>query len=227
MNRIVQNTFDPIIMSPQCQQRIEEAIQSAAKQSTPVLHLRPIAITACLILILAAVFNPFTAKAAEHAIQSLVDLLKQPGTQVSYESPDGMLSIDLHVKDGVVISDSGPHYLTGAPYYLKESEGRLFFVANMEYIDITDLISEDIPFTYIYKDADGFTHYIAVGGTYSPDPDMNDVGYGEWISYADHSEQTKYGKGWMGGYCDHHWDPETGEDRKWLQVAKDEMGIPW
>ena len=227
MKKITQNTFDPIVMSPQCQQRIEDAMQSAPKRSKPVLHLRPVAITACLILILLAAFNPFTVKATERAIQSLVDLLNHPGTQVSYESPDGMLNIDLHVKDGVVISDSGPHYLTGAPYYLSEADGRLYFVANLEHIDITEMISEEIPFTYIYMDPDGFTHYIAVGGTYSPDPDINDVGYGEWISYVENAEQTKYGKGWMGGYCDHHWDPETGEDRKWLQVAKDEMGIPW
>lgn len=227
MKIITQNTFDPIVMSPQCQQRIEGAMQSAAKRSTPGLHLRQVAITACLILVLVVVFNPFTVEAAGSAFQSLVDLLKQPGAQVSYKSPDGMLNIDLHVKDDVVISDSSPHYLTGAPHYLNEANGRLYFVANMEHIDITELISEEIPFTYIYMDSDGFTHYIAVGGSYSPDPDMNNVGYGEWISYVKNSEQTKYGKGWMGGYADHYWDPETGEDRKWLQVAKDEMGIPW
>ena len=227
MKKITQNTFDPIVMSPQCQQRIEDAIQSAAKRPAPVLHLRLVAIAACLVLMLAAVFNPFTVAAAERAIQSLVDLLKQPGAQVTYESPDGMLNIDLRVEDGDVISDPGPHYLTGAPYYLNEADGRLYFVANMEHIDITELISEEIPFTYIYMDTDGFTHYIAVGGSYSPDPDTSNVGYGEWISYVENSEQTKYGKGWMGGYADHYWDPETGEDRKWLQVAKDEMGIPW
>ena len=44
-------------------------------------------------------------------------------------------------------------------------DGRVYFIANGENIDITDKFSPEEPFTYIYTDGKLITHYIAIGDT--------------------------------------------------------------
>lgn len=44
-------------------------------------------------------------------------------------------------------------------------DGRVYFTANGENLDITDQFSEEEPFTYIFTDSHLLTHYIAIGGT--------------------------------------------------------------
>ena len=44
-------------------------------------------------------------------------------------------------------------------------DGRVYFIANGEKVDITGRFSEEEPFTYIFTDSHLLTHYIAIGGT--------------------------------------------------------------
>lgn len=75
------------------------------------------------------------------------------------------------------------HFADKEPIVLKD--GRIWFIANNEHIDITDLIDEETP--YIYDGCDpenGITDYIIVGGT----PEN----YG-WFEHLDHPDAPFYG----------------------------------
>lgn len=53
----------------------------------------------------------------------------------------------------------------GAEEVLRVEEGnRLMFVADGQYIDITDLVDENTPYIYSYENSNGDTCYIAAGG---------------------------------------------------------------
>jgi len=115
--------------------------------------------------------------------------------------------------------------------YLKENNGRLIFRCNLEIIDITDVISMDNPFTYIYT-VDGIIHYIAVGGDYDPETGLDGVGYCEWLRDANKMEagiaDGDIHAGWLGGNGGRiHYDSETGTHAVWYAKAIIEMDIPW
>ena len=93
-------------------------------------------------------------------------------------------------------------------------EGRLWFTANGECVDITDQISEKKAYIYDYKDNQGIIHYLIVGG--QP----------ETFGYAEFTYDETQNPGWVGGYFQ---SGKVGEpiDPDWLQNAKKELNIPW
>ena len=101
----------------------------------------------------------------------------------------------------------------------------LYFNTNGEMLDITDLISDDEAFTYVYAE-NGIIHYIAVGGCYTPGSNSLDgVYYGYW--YRDEADAEAPLSGWLGGNCSGHWSNAKNDYFGWYLQACDEFGIPW
>lgn len=99
-------------------------------------------------------------------------------------------------------------------------DGRVFFTANGEYLDITEEFSEEEPFTYIFTDRHFLIHYIAIGGT------AENPGHLEMVYTAWDSGLTDFVSG--GGI--NTWNKETEERYGWEQRAKEifePYGVYW
>lgn len=90
-------------------------------------------------------------------------------------------------------------------------DGKLYFTANGENIDITDKISDTRAFTYSFSDEQG-TYYLIVGG------ELESFG---WAEFDQDTDGNWIGGNFAGG--------EVGEDTNplWLENAKAELGVPW
>ena len=66
----------------------------------------------------------------------------------------------------------------GQPTIIALEEGRLWFVATGERIDVTDLVDEATPYVWTQRQEDGSLHYIVVGGT------PEDYGWAEGVKFA-------------------------------------------
>ena len=72
---------------------------------------------------------------------------------------------------------------------IKVEEGnRLFFTADGEYTDITDLVDENTPYIYSYVNTEGYTCYVAVGGA------AGDYGYFNLYPIGDSGEWNLDGR---------------------------------
>lgn len=133
-------------------------------------------------------------------------------------------------------------------------DGRLFFLLNSERIDITDQISEDVPYIYNNSDPDaGVTDYVILGGT------PEHYGAFEWVVTPDpftyegenapHHEGAEEGVAYAYSYDSYEWVADDYEDGyiqsashlglgtvawhegemipAWLLSAMEELGIPY
>ena len=95
--------------------------------------------------------------------------------------------------------------------------GRLYFIANGENIDITDECSAEKAFIYTIQDNSGFYHHIIIGGT------PENWGYQIFIQ----NPKGDYG-GWVGGEGTNHLDPDNDWDPYgWVLDAAEKLDIPW
>ena len=234
MNNKIYSVFDDIHMTDACQDNILTAIAHNA----PTLTFKPnlgrlTASAACLMTVLLLLCNPTVVAALENAFFSVLEkyteVRNDESTVVRYQSPDGKFyTEDIYRADGTFIIGQGRNDLTKTPEWYVEQNNRVYFAGNGEWIDVTDQISLETPFTYIYTDQGGIIHYIAIGGIYNPDPELCNVGYAEWYYDPEFVDESREIQGrWVGGYCDNYWNKDTGDDWPWLAKAKKEMGIPW
>lgn len=223
--------FDRVTMPAECENRIYASIQQS-KQPTKHKpnYLRIAAVTACLIAVILLLPNSTVAEALEKIFSpGLQKEISQNNeeTTVIYRSPDGKFTDTSIYHENGAVSGHGHNNLLVAPEWYLEQDDRVYFTANGEWIDVTDLIDLDTPFTYIYTDQSGIIHYICIGGAYDPDPEVSNVGYAEWYYDPDSVNAIGVKGDWIGGYADNHWNKETNNDWPWLQKAKEIMGIPW
>lgn len=230
MEKLIKNAFNDAVMPNSCSERIEKALTSNTKKPRHVWRLLSAVAAACLLVVIMIAGNPGIAKALEIKVAEIAAYFGFSGNVTStYRSDDGNYTI---VKGR---TPEGYNYATGSydtgstPGWLSEVNGRLYFTGNQENIDITDLISNDDAFTYSYTDSRGILHYIAVGGVYDPDPELNDIGWGEWMRKALEVEANPDAiyAGWIGGYGSNHWNNETDDYYGWYASALEIMNIPW
>lgn len=88
-------------------------------------------------------------------------------------------------------------------------DGRLYFIANGENIDITDQISDTQAYTYSFSDEQG-TYYLVVGGK------PESFGWAEFDFDANGE--------WVGGTFE---GGEGSSNPLWFENAKAELGVPW
>ena len=99
----------------------------------------------------------------------------------------------------------------GSPVELRD-DGRLYFVADGQNLDITDQCSYTTPYVYECADSDGNRHVFIVGG----DPDA--IGYAEFI--WDTNGQVQGGSAQLG-------TSGGTDDAPWLDAAKSQFNLPW
>lgn len=233
MKDTIRSEFDKISMPQDCGDRILTAMHENKKRAN-VQHcfVRVTAAAACLIAVTLLLSGPTVVEALEHAVTSVLEVFTEKtddGTvTVRYNSSDGKFQAwDEYDESGDQIISGGRNNLEITPEWYVEQGDRVYFAGNGEWIDVTDLISMDTPFTYVYTDQGGIIHYICIGGACGPNPELWNVGYAEWYYDPDHVDANGIVGHWIGGYADNYWDKETDDDWPWLQKAKADMGIPW
>ena len=105
----------------------------------------------------------------------------------------------------------------GAPTIITLEEGRLWFVATGERIDVTDLVDEATPYVWTRWLEDGSLHYIIVGGT------PEDYGWYEGIKLPD-------GSGGGSGMPHSRTDLSTEEQLRrpaWLEKGETQVRELW
>lgn len=99
-------------------------------------------------------------------------------------------------------------------------DGRVYFVANGEELDITEEFSEEEPFTYIYTDRMFMEHYIAIGGT-AENPGWLEMVHTSW-------KEKPYS--FVCGTGINTWNNEADERYGWETKAKEifeEYDVHW
>ncbi len=90
-------------------------------------------------------------------------------------------------------------------------DGRMIFAVNGEHIDITDQVSETVPFLYQYTDEEaGVIHYWIIGKN-GPEPEH--YGFAEYLQPTDGE--------WTGGYVAR----TDNNEAPWLYAAWEELGF--
>ena len=90
-------------------------------------------------------------------------------------------------------------------------DGRMIFVVNGERIDITERVSETVPFIYQYTDEEaGVIHYWIIGKN---GPELEHYGFAEYIQPTDGE--------WTGGYIAR----TDNNEAPWLYEAWEELGF--
>ena len=90
-------------------------------------------------------------------------------------------------------------------------DGRMIFVVNGERIDITERVSETVPFIYQYTDEEaGAIHYWIIGKN---GPELEHYGFAEYIQPTDGE--------WTGGYVAR----TDNNEAPWLYAAWEELGF--
>ena len=205
MENRVKEVYGQIRMPERCSQRIEEAMRNeqAGTSKTPAGYRRfrgpAVALAAVLLLVL--VNGTAYAYTGEGIISRILSFA---GNAIFTESED---------EEGNMVSSAALDTANAtAPAVYKD--GRLWFTANGENIDITEQISDSQAYIYDYRDGQGIKHYLILGG----DP--------ETFSYAEFLYDENKNPAWVGGYFT---SGKVGEtiNPVWLENAKDKLGIPW
>lgn len=226
MNTKLVEAFRTIHMPQDCIQKIEEdLIRHNKSHSRCRRAYRPVAVSLCLIILLLC-FSPTAVRALEAMFCSL-----SAGTayvdKSFYYYNDGKHILEGHHKwESVCEAAAASSSASILSASLKE--GKLYFTANEEKIDISQQISYEIPFTYIYTDQANITHYIAVGGDYSAETGLKYVGILEFLQYRpeeDTNSETTL-SGWMGGYSENYCDSQ-GTAYPWVTEAFERLQIPF
>ncbi len=90
-------------------------------------------------------------------------------------------------------------------------DGRMIFVVNGERIDITEQVSETVPFIYQYTDEEaGVIHYWIIGKN---GPELEHYGFAEYLQPTDGE--------WTGGYVAR----TDNNEAPWLYAAWEELGF--
>lgn len=107
---------------------------------------------------------------------------------------------------------------TLADSFAQLRDGRLWFSANGEEIDITEKIGEDKPFYYTYTDGSGFIHYMAVAYSGS----LENFGIYEFMKEMKDDQEK-----WVTGTGRNFLNPETEERYPWVDLVWEEFDVPW
>ena len=228
MEKKLVSAFDQAVMPESCARRIENKLaeKSAAPsryEEVPMAESRfgwlaPVAAVLALVLAVG-----FVLPRMQQATDALAEVpaeseAKLGETEYSEEVLQVMEELEsgLRYKEGRVAYsyvpnedgvnwDNAAFWDTGAYHtpFTDCIDGRVYFIANGENIDITDQFSPEKPFTYIYTDRKLITHYIAIGDT----PD--NTGYFEITQKS--WDTSMYGQ--MGGVGGKYWF--RGEDDSW------------
>lgn len=250
MEKRIQDAFDQVTMPDACVKKIEARLGSPAPASGPRYTAEPTpvhtrqgwmtgiaAAAVCLALMLAALGTlpqentpqltevPTTAVTeATDAAEETLPVYDEATLQAIQALEQGFV-----YTEGKTIYSIGPNAENvdtkytdpkGHSPFTEYIDGRVYFVSNGENLDITDLFSEDEPYTYIYTDSRLLTHYIAIGGT------PEHIGYLEMVQASWDSSPG----GFICGGSTNTWNSEAEARYGWETKAKEifePYGVYW
>lgn len=237
MEQKIRDVYDKIHMPEKCVERIEDAMaQKTGRKRSSVVWLRPALAGLVLMFGVWMMSNPDIVMAVEGTFAQIVSRLSgnrdNASTRKELEGDSLLVNEALNnpVEDPAweqaweKIQNIGP-----VPGRLREKDGRLIFMAGLEILDITGSFSEEEPFTCVYTDASGLTHYVIIGGTYDPQGDWKrEIGWAEYFYDEDLANaEGSPSNGWLSGRAENHFDCGTEEYYGWYVKGKEELGIPW
>lgn len=215
MERNIHEYFESQTMPEELSRRIEQSLNAHPRMARRPRWVRVAAVAASLVLVLVMAFSgEITTAFAE-----VYDFFIHPQSPEE-TSPLGRIGYDAYVTYGDIIdiNANGEAISTGDPAEVRD--GRLYFIANGEDIDITDLCSMDTAFIYVMQDRTGTLHYIFVGGR----PD--NWGYGSIMKKPGNLRNPE-GE-WIGGGGHNHCGRESNwEPYGWYLDAKEKIGHPF
>lgn len=228
MENTIKEAFVNVKMSDACEAKILNSFQT--RPGKPLWIRFAVAATVCLLTLTLLFTNPGIVQALGNALESVgktISELFHHGV-----SPNKHYTVyvtepaETETAPSGESSPSGGNYFVTVPQWLEVRDDGLYFRANGEEIEIGNLITEEIPFTYVYTD-NGITYYIVVGGTYAADGTPFDgVGWALWRQDAKVAE-TDPTAAWQGGFAAGVYDTETGEGCVWYQEGKRILGVPY
>ena len=223
VERKVIDFFDNEIMPDDCVRRIENALEpQAVPTRRNVVRLRRILATAAILVCLSILTVSGIGLSRQGGNIPLESI--QLSTRNAYHRLFGLETrsrAELEAQKAqdeeraerlrIALKNPGP--------LAEVRDGRLYFIAHNEDIDITDLCSPDEVFLYTYTDEQGFLHYIGIGGT----PERwgcSEVMYDTLNPYSPSG-------GWVGGSGSGHWDNQADEPYGWYVQFKELTGHPY
>ena len=217
MERKLKVFFETQTMPEDCAQKI--ATQMTRHPKPMIQWRRCTAAAAAMLILVLAVFNVDAISTRAASIWDEIATALKP--EVAEELYKEVGKVDEGVYNGYgnleyseingVSSGSW-----GGADFVEVFEDRLIFTGNGEYIDITDLCSEEEAFIYTLDSGNGTIHYLCVGGT------PENYGYCEFI-YVPTVKQP-----WKGGGGSNHLDRNNDwEPYGWFVDVKDTLGHPY
>lgn len=184
---------------------------------------RRCAIAVATLVLVLAMFNAEAIRVKAQEIRGfVVNALSPEATPVGWVEEDVYISFRGSASSGSLARAAyalEKHLNNQEVHFAEVRDGRLYFIANGEDIDITDQCSMDTAFIYVVEDSFGYIHYLCVGGT----PEY--WGEEEHIyNPALGTEITAWDNG--GGY--NTWDYNTENSRwPWVYDARNRTGYPF
>lgn len=227
MEQKLTKAFNAVHMEEKCMKKVEDAMNSKSENrySTRPAWCRIATAAACLVLVAACITVPVMGASTDIFDEIFARMIEESEIEIEEVKSLGSNIMAVRDKEG----GTGTMSVAGPADFLAESDGRLYFTANGEYIDITDKISYEEPFIYIYTDEEQIIHYIAVGGVYDPNPDRIGHGWQEYFQNAPGTEpfDPTSEDGWIGGHGHNHIDVKTETAYPWSAKALEEFDTPW
>ena len=228
MENTIKEAFAHIHMSDACEENIIKAFQ---KQPRKPLWVPFAAVaTVCLVLMALLFTNPVLVQALDDVLESVSKSISNlfhpaipPNKHYTVHIPESAETENAQANE---TATTGGNSVITVPLWLAQRADGLYFTANGENIEIGSLITEEIPFTYVYTDG-RTTYYLVVGGTYSAErTSLEGVGWAMWRQDAKQAE-TDPAAAWQDGYSARTYDPKTGQIRKWYLTGKEILGVPF
>lgn len=196
------NLMQHIELPPAAEERIRQQLlarcaQREEKPEMKIKHIRkPAAIAAAAVLCCA-----LTVTALASGVVGRVYHYVTGGTSYHYENADGT--------KGTV----GTMDLDNLNAPAEEREGRIYFTANGQDLDITDQCSPETPYLYDFTGSDGLRHAFIIGGT----PD--NFGWAEFLWNEEGIPE--------GGSASNFTKPGSEEWANWYSSGMEQLNLPW
>ena len=221
VERKVYEYFDGETMPEDCAKRIEAALEpAAAHKPRKVIPLRRALTTAAILVCLSILTVSGISLAHEGGnlpmesitLSRLNAYHKLFGLET--RSQEELAAEEAKKAEAWALAKRYSEAHLTAGNLVEVRDGRLYFIARSENIDITDLCSTEKVFLYTYSDEYGFLHYIGVGGT------PKRWGYAEVLldTQNDH---------WTVETSHRGLDGDTEEPLGWYVQFKELTGHPW
>ena len=199
----VKDMFERITMPEETQEKVRSALAdktAAQRRGNPAWLRNTASVAAVLALVL--LISPQARAAVSEWVKAYV--FPDSGITIYQKRNEKGNLVEIVAVD------------TEAAAFAHMDNGRLYFTANGENLDITDRLAEDAPFYYTFVDDYELTHYMVVGyhGT------LDNFGVYNFVREQQTGE-------WVTGSGRNFLDPVTESRYPWVDIAWEDLGIPW